>query len=100
MVRIASEAARKIGRRIAAERAAIGATQQDLSYHSKVDLPSLSQYEHGRAMPNVGTIVRLAQTLGIDPGVLISGLTYADFPQHREPPQTLEGPRWQRSSTA
>ncbi len=98
MARVASRAAGSVGRRIAAARIAAGATLQDLAYHAHVDLASLSQYENGKAMPNVGTLVRLATTLGLDPGSLIADLEWADFPQDpgRDAPQPL--PRGRRAS--
>lgn len=91
MARIPSEAAAIIGRRLAEARTTINATQQDIAYHARVDLPSLNEYEKGRAMPQIGTLVRLAAALGIDPGELIAGLDWSSFPQDREPPIRFGG---------
>ena len=86
---IESPAARKIGERIAAARTRAGATRLDLAYQARVDPTNLGRYETGKALPNLGTLVRLADTLGIDPASLIEGLTFADFPQDRDTPQPL-----------
>jgi len=84
-----SPAARRIGERIAAARAAAGATRLDVAYHAHVDPTNLGRYETGRALPNLATLVRLAETLEVDPGTLIAGLAFADFPQDRDAPQPL-----------
>lgn len=88
--RIGSEAAAIIGARIAEARLSAGATQMDLAYHARVNPSSLASYESGRALPNLSTLVRLAQTLSIDPGELIRDLSWASFPQDRESPVPLK----------
>jgi len=98
MSRTESDAARIVGERIAAARGSVGATRLDLAYHARVDPANLARYETGKALPNLGTLIRLAETLGIDAGSLVTGLRYADFPQDRETPQPLPRPR--KSSTA
>ncbi len=97
MSRPASDAARTVGDRIAAARESAGATRLDLAYHARVDPANLARYETGKSLPNLATLVRLAETLGIDPGSLVAGLRYTDFPQDRETPQPL--PRQRKSST-
>jgi len=86
---IESAAASMIGRRIAEARAKAGASRLDLAYHARVDPTNLGRYETGKALPNLATLVRLAETLGVDPGSLIEGLAFDDFPQDREAPQPL-----------
>lgn len=86
---IESAAAKTIGRRIEAARAKAGASRLDLAYHAKVDPTNLGRYETGKALPNLATLVRLAETLGVDPGTLIEGLSFEDFPQDRDAPQQL-----------
>jgi len=89
MSRTESAAAGIIGKRIKQERLAVRATRLDLAYHAKVDPTNLGRYETGKALPNLATLVRIAETLGLDPGTLIAGLNSADFPQDREAPQPL-----------
>ena len=86
---IESAAAVTIGQRIAEARAKAGASRLDLAYHARVDPTNLGRYETGKALPNLATLVRLAETLGIDPGALIAGLSFGDFPQDRDAPQRL-----------
>lgn len=86
---IESAAAVTIGQRIADARAKAGASRLDLAYHARVDPTNLGRYETGKALPNLATLVRLAETLGIDPGALIAGLSFGDFPQDRDAPQRL-----------
>lgn len=86
---IESAAAVTIGRRIAEARTAAGASRLDLAYHARVDPTNLGRYETGKALPNLATLVRLAQTLGVDPGTLVEGLAFEDFPQDRDAPQPL-----------
>ncbi len=89
MPRIGSDAAKSIGEQLVAARQAIGATRLDLAYHARVDPTALGRYETGKAIPNLATLVRLAETLGIDPGELIQGLRWVQFPQDHESPQPL-----------
>jgi len=96
---IESTAALTIGRRIAEARAAAGASRLDLAYHARVDPTNLGRYETGKALPNLATLVRLADTLGLDPGSLIEGLSFEDFPQDRDAPQQLPKRTARRSST-
>jgi len=96
---IESGAALAIGRRIEAARTTAGASRLDLAYHAKVDPTNLGRYETGKALPNLATLVRLADTLGVDPGSLIAGLSYEDFPQDRDAPQRLPRRPRRKSST-
>jgi len=97
---IESAAAVTIGRRIAEARTKAGASRLDLAYHARVDPTNLGRYETGKALPNLATLVRLADTLGVDPGSLIAGLSFGDFPQDRDSPQRLPSRAARKSSTA
>lgn len=95
---IESTAAMTIGRRIEEARAKAGASRLDLAYHARVDPTNLGRYETGKALPNLATLVRLAETLGVDPGSLVTGLSFEDFPQDREGPQPLPTRNARRSA--
>ena len=95
-----SAAARIIGERIAGARLTAGASRLEVAYHAKVDATNLGRYETGKALPNLAPLVRLAETLGVDPGSLVAGLVFADFPQDRETPQPIASRRRGRPSTA
>ena len=97
---IESAAAKAIGRRIEEARATAGASRLDLAYHARVDPTNLGRYETGKALPNLATLVRLAETLGVDPGSLIAGLSYEDFPQDRDAPQRLPRRAARRSAAS
>jgi transcriptional regulator with XRE-family HTH domain len=75
MPRVTSDAAAHIGRRIAERRRQIALTQDELAAGSGIDSSNIRAYENGRAMPSIHSLVRMAVALGLDPGVLLDGLT-------------------------
>lgn len=46
---------------------------------TSIDSSNVRAYEHGRAMPSVFTLVRIAQALDTSPGEFLEGLTSEDF---------------------
>lgn len=66
-----SEAARRFGERIKKARAAAGFSQRKLALLADYDQVSLSRAENGEITPRLGTIMRIAQALGLDVDSLI-----------------------------
>jgi transcriptional regulator with XRE-family HTH domain len=54
-------------------------TQDELAAETGIDSSNIRAYEKGRATPNVFTIVRIADALGVEPGDLLAGITPAMF---------------------
>jgi transcriptional regulator with XRE-family HTH domain len=62
------------GQNLRAARRGAGISQDDLARESGVDRTAISTYERGRREPNLRTIVRLADALGIAPAELVRHL--------------------------
>jgi transcriptional regulator with XRE-family HTH domain len=77
--RVTSDAAAHIGQRIGDERRRIGMTQDELAATSGIDSANVRAYEKGRSMPSVHTLFRIADGLGIEPSMLLAGLTLELF---------------------
>lgn len=84
MPRSESDAARIVGARLAARRQAVGITQRELQDLAGVDVSNIGKYERGQALPNIGTLVRLAAVLGSDPGDYLTGLKPTQLPGRPE----------------
>lgn len=85
MARIESDAAATIGARIRGIRTGrLRITQNDLMDISGIDASNIRKYELGKAMPNLGSLIRLAFALGVDPGDLIRDIRPADLPDQPE----------------
>lgn len=84
MPRTESEAARIVGLRIAHARQEAVLTQRGLEELSGIDVSNIGKYERGIALPNLGSIVRIAHALGVDPGELVRGLTPDQLPGRPE----------------
>ncbi len=83
--RIESDAAEIIGQRIRGLRTErLRITQADLQGMSGIDTANIRKYEGGKALPSLGSIVRLAFALGVDPGELVRGIKPEDLPEHPE----------------
>lgn len=80
MPRVPSAAAEQIGKLIAAERKRRGLTQDDLASLTGIDSSNIRSYESGRAMLTIHTLIRISDSLRIDPGALLQGLTPDMFP--------------------
>jgi len=57
----------KIGKRVADLRKASGKTQADIAETTDLSNESISRLERGVSMPSVGTLVKIAQAIGVDP---------------------------------
>lgn len=82
MARTPSNAAARIGSRIAELRKAQGLSVDGLAYKSGIDSSNIRAYEAGRAMMNVRSLVRIAAALGIESGVLLEGIEPSMFEQN------------------
>ncbi|MGO3833858.1 MAG: helix-turn-helix domain-containing protein, partial [Microbacteriaceae bacterium] len=82
MPRVPSRAAEHIGQLMLEQRRMRGMTQDEVAAVSGIDSSNIRAYERGRSMPNVQSLVRVADALDVHPGVLLEGLTPAIF---REP---------------
>lgn len=65
-----------LGRRIAALRALVGLTQQEVAYRLAMSRNGLSYVETGSSIPSERTIVLLAGIFGIEPIELVAGTDY------------------------
>jgi transcriptional regulator with XRE-family HTH domain len=74
MPRVPSEAAAHIGGLIAEQRKRQGFTQDQVAVLSGIDSSNVRAYETGRSMPNIQSLVRMAEALGVHPGELLDGL--------------------------
>lgn len=81
-----SDAARLVGRRLKELRTEAGATRLWLGVHAGVDVSNITKYETGKALPSLGTLVRLAEALEAEPGELIVGLRSRHLPQGKPDP--------------
>lgn len=80
MPRVPSAAAAHIGGLIAAQRTQLGLTQDQLAAESGIDSSNIRAYENGRAMPNLYSLLRIADALGTQPAALLDGLALEMFP--------------------
>ncbi|HEX4047432.1 MAG TPA: helix-turn-helix transcriptional regulator [Elusimicrobiota bacterium] len=69
-----------LGKRIRAERAARHLTQQELADAAGMDTAHLSRIEHGKAVPSINMVKKLADALGLPIGAL-----FADIPAQKIP---------------
>lgn len=71
----------RIGAQIAEFRKAQALSVDGLAYKSGIDSSNIRAYEAGRAMMNVRSLVRIADALGVDAGVLLEGVEPSMFEQ-------------------
>lgn len=57
--------AAQIGMAIVRERRRAGKSQEDLAYEAEMSVRHLRELELGRANPTIGTLYRVASTLGV-----------------------------------
>ncbi|HZX08263.1 helix-turn-helix transcriptional regulator [Kribbella sp.] len=69
-----SAAAQEFGQRLRKQRQAKKLTQLNLAYQSGSTVAAISNYENGRALPSLSTLLDIAYVLEIDPGTLIKRL--------------------------
>lgn len=84
MGRVASPVAALVGSRIVARRNELGMTAAELSRRSGVSATNISFYENGRSLMNIGSLLRIAAALEIDPSVLLDGVQLAVAEQQQE----------------
>ena len=82
MVHPHSEAARVLGDRIRTRRNELGISQLDLADLVGMHSSNIGKIERGEANPTLHSLVRIAVTLEIDPGMLVSGLGADSIPEH------------------
>lgn len=56
----------------------------ELSRRSGVSAANISFYENGRSLMNIGSLLRIAAALEIDPSVLLDGVQLAVAEQQQE----------------
>jgi transcriptional regulator with XRE-family HTH domain len=76
-----SIAAKLLGERVRAHREALGISQQDAANLANIDVSNFGKIERGKANPNLHTIIRIATVLGVDPGLLMHGLSGQMVPE-------------------
>jgi transcriptional regulator with XRE-family HTH domain len=74
-----------LGRRLAAHRARLGITQQELAQRLALSRNAVSLMETGESLPSERTIVLLAGRFGIEPHELVAGTDYPDAKADRLP---------------
>ena len=76
-----SDAARILGERIRDQRNRFALSQDDIANLTGMNVSNYGKVERGLINPRFYTIIRIAHVLGIDPGVLLTGLTAEDLPE-------------------
>lgn len=66
----------ELGRRIREQRTALGVPKQALAGLIGVTPPQVWGWETGRKNPSLGSVLLLARSLGVKPGVLLDGLEH------------------------
>lgn len=74
----------ELGRRIVEARRRVAATREELATLAGVDLSNLGRIERGTINPSFYTLVRIAVSLGIDPGDLVRGIGEDMLPPRAE----------------
>lgn len=64
----------EVGRRLCRERHASGLRQEDVAGRVGCDRAYVSYVEHGRRNLTVGTLLAMADAIGVDAAVLVAGL--------------------------
>ncbi|WP_423923241.1 helix-turn-helix domain-containing protein [Frigoribacterium sp. 2-23] len=75
-----SVAARVFGERVRRERLRLGLSQDEVAHLAGMNVSNYGKIERGVGNPVLHTIVRLAVVLGIDPAVLVTGMSSDDLP--------------------
>lgn len=74
MTKIVSQTAVELGERVRTRREAQGLSQEKLAQRCNVHWTFLGQVERGQRNIRLNNILKLADGLGVDPGVLIKGM--------------------------
>lgn len=75
-----TEAAKLLGDRVRALRRESGRTQMDFALYAGMNVAHLGRIERGDGNPNLETLVRLAEALGVDVAELVRGIRVEHFP--------------------
>lgn len=79
MPRVPSPAAARIGELISDARKHRGITQDELAVLTQIDSSNIRGYEKGRALMGIPTLIRIADALKVEPGMLLDGVTTEMF---------------------
>jgi transcriptional regulator with XRE-family HTH domain len=75
-----SDAARILGERIRQVRLRLAISQDDVANLAEMNVSNYGKIERGLSNPRFHTLVRIAQVLGVDPGVLVKGIPGDSLP--------------------
>lgn len=81
-----SDVAMQLGRNLLAARRRARLTQQELARRCCLHWSYVSHIERGSALPRVGTLVRLAGSLGLSADELLRGIEWMPPPPSPSPP--------------
>lgn len=79
-----SDAARILGERVREHRLQLAISQDDVANLAGMNVSNYGKIERGLSNPTFHTIVRIAAVLGVDPGILLSGLDEHTLPPNAE----------------
>lgn len=77
-----SAIAAQIGRTVARLRRAAGLSEPEMVARSSLSATTINAVERGEHEPRLGTMLKIAGALGVEPGDLLAGIEW------REPPDT------------
>ena len=66
----------QLGLNIRSQRRRVGISQRELGIRASLDRTLISMHERGERVPRTDTLVRIAGSLDIRPGVLLDGLEW------------------------
>lgn len=68
--------AEQFGRNLASARKRAGLSQEDLGVRASLHRTAVGQLERGERVARTDTLVKLAGSLGVEPGDLLTGLSW------------------------
>lgn len=68
--------AQQFGANLARLRTRAGLSQEEVGYRASVHRTEVSQLERGLRLPRIDTLVKLAGSLGVEPGDLLDGMAW------------------------
>lgn len=84
MPRVATAAAAQIGANITQQRKARHLTVDQLAAATGIDSSNIRAYEAGRALTSLQSVVRIAEALDVESGLLLAGVDSAMFTRPKE----------------
>lgn len=75
-----SAAARLFGDRVREERQRLGLSQDEVAHLAGMNVSNYGKIERGVGNPVLHTIIRLAVVVGVDPAVLVTGMSGEHLP--------------------